>query len=85
MKRMSRSKRTKRLRTRRTKRLRTKRSAKQRGGAYGLPSGYDHMMAISYKPKSDPGKLGSPDEVPTVGSMGGFLRDLERSDAIELE
>ncbi len=68
------------------KRQRRRRATRKlRGGAYGLPSGYNHMMAISYTPKSDTGKLGSPDVVPTVGSMGGFLRDLERADAIELD
>lgn len=74
-------------RTRRSKSARRTNRIKRRlrGGAYGLPSGYNHMMAISYTPKSDTGKLGSPDEVPTVGSMGGFLRDLERADAIEME
>jgi hypothetical protein len=76
-------------RTKRQKRSGHKRSRRStrrlRGGAYGLPSGYEHMMAVSYTPKSDTGKLGSPDEVPTVGSMGGFLRDLKRANAIDSE
>ncbi len=85
MKRRGQTRRSKRSGNKRSGNKRSGKTRRLRGGAYGLPSGYEHMMAVSYTPKSDTGKLGSPDEVPTVGSMGGFLRDLKRADAIDSE